>query len=311
MRSGFGNWSKRLATRIVKRLKFHIQATGSTHSGALSTRFASRLRYWWEDPSASAAVKSVGSLIDKRVMRRYIQTLPIDLPKIYVDAKSIQEIDFDRLPNAIVIKPSNGSDSNGVMLIDGEKELLRGITIPRPELGSFCQRALTSIPRAADRILVEEFLCDYDPRFVIPRDFKVYVAGGRAWIIQVIDRNPPKEQRNHSFYTREWVRVRDVFQKTYEPGPSVARPILLPELLEAAELIARDIGAFFRLDFYLTKRGVVFGEFTADPFAGMNFTPYGEEYLCRLMDRFPDAIPQDWSTDGRHRADKIDQVQDQ
>ena len=189
------------------------------------------------------------------------------------------------------------------MLIEGEKEILSGINVPRLELHNFCQKVLNSIQRAADRILIEEFLRDYDPHFNIPRDFKVYVAGGHAWIIQVIDRNPPKELRNHSFYTRDWLKIDEPFQTTYRRGPAIARPALLPELLEAAERIARDIGAFFRLDFYLTNRGVVFGEFTADPFAGKNFTPFGEEYLWSLMDRFPDAIPQGWSTDGRHRAD--------
>ena len=56
-----------------------------------------------------------------------------------------------------------------------------------------------------------------------------------------------------------------------------------------------------RLDFYLTTRGVVFGEFTFDTFAGRGFTPYGEKYLSDLMDSFPDAIPSGWSSDGRHR----------
>lgn len=121
------------------------------------------------------------------------------------------------------------------------------------------------------------------------------MAGGRAWIIEVIDRNGPKETRNHSFYTREWIKIEDRFQTLYKPGPTLARPALLPELVEAVELLARDTGVFFRIDFYLTTRGVVFGEFTPHPFDGTNFTPFGEQYLCELMDRFPDAIPEGWS----------------
>jgi hypothetical protein len=241
-------------------------------------------------------------------MRQYIQSLDIKLPQLYFDVSSVQEIDFTALPPAVVIKPGNGSSSDGVMLITGETEHLRGVSISRSKLRDFCHQVIDSTPRLANRILVEEFLQDWDPRFIIPRDFKVYVAGGRAWIIQVIDRNGSEELRNHSFYTREWAKIDDRFQTRYRPGPAIARPPLLPELLELAELIARDIGASLRLDFYLTTRGVVFGEFTFDSFAGNGFTPYGEKYLLDLMDNFPDAIPSGWSTDGRHRLTKLAQL---
>lgn len=290
------------AVKLIERLKFNRPRRAFANKDVLRSKFAARLRYWWKDPLAPAEVKAIGSLINKRVMRQYIRTLGIDLPEIYFDVASLREIDFANLPDAVVIKPSNGSNSDGVMLIAGEAELLSGVTIPRAKLREFCERVLASTPRAAERILVEEFLRDYDPRFVIPRDFKVHVAGGRAWVIQVIDRNPPKGQRNHSFYTREWDKIEDPFLTAYRPGPPVPRPALLPELLEFAELIARDTGVFLRLDFYLTTRGVVFGEFTADPASGIGFTSFGEQYLCELMDCFPDAIPEGWSCDGRHRV---------
>jgi hypothetical protein len=291
----------KLPGATIGRLNFNRWRKGNTRKGILSTRFDARFRYWMEDPSAPPEVKAVGSLLNKRVMRQYIQSLGIKLPQIYCDVSSLEEINFATLPYAAVIKPDNGSNSDGVMLIVGETEHLRGVTIPRSKLSDFCERVLNSTPRSAERILVEEFLKDYDPCFIIPRDFKVHVAGGRAWIIQVIDRNGPKEQRNHSFYTRDWAKVDDPFLTCFRPGPIIPKPPLLRELIEFAELIARDIGAFLRLDFYLTTRGVMFGEFTFDPAAGIGFTAYGQQYLCGLMDRFPDAIPEGWSVDGRHR----------
>ena len=123
------------------------------------------------------------------------------------------------------------------MLITGESDSWRGVSIPRSKLRDFCQQVIDSTSRPANRILVEEFLQDWEPGFIIPRDFKVYVAGGRAWIIQVIDRNGSEEQRNHSFYTREWAKIDDLFQTRYRPGPATARPPLLPELLELASLL--------------------------------------------------------------------------
>ena len=263
---------------------------------SLSARLHARDCYWWEDPSAPPEVKAIASVVgNKCVMRRYIQAMGLKLSQIYFDAPSLDVIDFVALPEAVVIKPNNGWSCNGVMLIAGETELLSRAAVPRSTLRDFCRQTLDSTGLTDSRILVEEFLRDYDPRFVIPRDFKVYVAGGRAWIIQVIDRNGPKETHNHSIYTREWIKIDDLFRTNHKPGPAVSRPALLPELVELAELLARDTGVFLRLDFYLTTRGVVFGEFTASPGSGTRYTPFGEQYLCELMDRFPDTIPEGWS----------------
>src|SRR5262249_41687811 len=152
-------------------------------------------------------------------------------------------------------------------------------------LRDFCRetfRGLEKYGRPKPRILVEEFLHDYDPRFIVPRDFKVFVAGGRGWIIEVIDRNGPREAWNQSYYTRDWTRIEDRFQLDYPDGPTFDQPALLRELLSAAEVIARDTGVFSRLDFYLTARGAVFGEFTGFPADGRDYTAFGEKYLLDL-----------------------------
>ena len=286
-----GDFAGHFKDRIQKRF---------AKKGTLSARFEARLNYWW-DAFAPSEVRAVGMLLNKPTMRRYIKSLGVNLPQLYLDVSSVAEIDFAALPPAVVIKPGNGSNSDGVMLIKGETEHLRGVSIQRSKLREFCQQVIESTPRSANRVLVEEFLQDFDSRFTIPRDFKVYVAGGRARIIQVIDRNGPKELRNHSFYTREWIKIGDLFQTAYRPGPAVAKPPFHTELLKLADLIAGDINVFMRLDFYITTRGVVFGEFTFDPFSGTGFTPYGEKYLLDIMDTFPDAIPTAWSYDGRQR----------
>ena len=221
----------------------------------------------------------------------------LELPRLYFDVSSIDEIDFPSLPEKIVIKPHNGWDSDAVMLIDGETELLSGTNVPRSSLPEYCRRNIASARFAKHdvRLLVEEFLQDYELEFAIPRDFKVYVAGGQAWVVQVIDRNAEKDKRSHSFYSRDWTKIEDLFNTHYIPGPPIAEPALLSDLMNAADFIARDIPIFFRLDFYLTTRGVVFGEFTGCPFGGYHYTPFAESYLCDLMDRFPDDISNHWT----------------
>src|SRR5208337_76821 len=262
----------------------------------LITRFAARNFFWLEDASAPPHVRAVGSLNWKRPMRSYIQALGLTLPHLYFDVSSFEEIDFESLPESIVIKPANSYDSRGVMLIRGDKELLTGAFVSRSRLLHFCRERFDSTYFETEPgIFVEEFLTDYDSRFPIPRDFKIYVAGGRSWIIEVIDRNGRKEERNHSFYTRDLVKIGDRFQTSYKPGHKIVRPSFLSDLINAAEQVARDTMVFCRLDFYITPRGPVFGEFTCSPFDGYNYTTYGARYLLSLMDSFPDLIPQHWS----------------
>jgi TupA-like ATPgrasp len=262
----------------------------------LATRLRAKWIYWFENPDVPPEVKALSLLAtDKLLMRRYVASLGLRLPQIYADCGSVDEIDFARLPERVVIKPHNSWGAGGAMVIDCERELLSGAIVPRSALPNYCRETLASAKRAGGppRIIVEEFVRDYDRRFVIPRDFKIYVAGGRAWVVQVIDRNGPKATWNQSFYSRDWAKFTDKFQTTYMPGLDVQWPPLLPSLISAAELMARDLGAFLRLDFYLTSDGPVFGEITWSPFDGIGFTHYGERYLCDLMDRFPDKIRTD------------------
>jgi len=262
----------------------------------LKAKLGAKRAYWFETPGAPSEVKALAALAsNKLVMRRYVKSLGLRLPEIYAEVGDMDAIDFASLPDRVVIKPHNGWDSDAVMLIDGERELLSGATVPRAALPDFCRKTLASARYAREpRIIIEEFVRDYDPRFAIPRDFKVYVAGGKAWVVQTVDRNGPKVQR--AFYTREWTKFADAFNTINLPGPPIPAPPLLPKLISAAELMASDLGAFLRLDFYLNSDGPIFGEITWNPFGGFGFTPFGARYLCRLMDRFPDKIRADLSS---------------
>lgn len=263
----------------------------------LKAKLNAKGTYWFGTPDAPREIKAVAALAsNKLVMRRYVKSLGLRLPEIYSEVGDVDAINFAGLPDRIVIKPHNGWDSDSVMLIDGERELLSGAAVPRAALRDFCRKTLGSARFAKEpRIIVEEFVQDYDRQFAIPRDFKIYVAGGRAWVVQVIDRNAPKGQRSHSFYTRDWTKFEDAFQISYLPGPPIPPPPLLPMLISAADLVASDLGAFLRLDFYLTSDGPVFGEITWNPFDGLGFTRFGARYMCNLMDRYPEKIRADLS----------------
>lgn len=285
MRLEARRWIRTLARRIGLR----------PHQTRLTAKLKTKAIYWFETEDAPQEVKALAFLVtNKLAQRNYMTTLGLRLPKLLADAGAVDEIDFAGLPDQVVIKPHNSWSSDGVMLFDGERELLSDTLIPRQTLSDYCRKEIAAAHAYyPTRIVVEEFVRDYDPRFIIPRDFKVFVAGGKAWIVQVIDRNPPKEQRTHCFYNKDWTRLSDPFHTGRLRGASIDRPPFLDELISVAERLAQDLGAFLRLDFYLTSEGPVFGEITWSPDAGYGFTRYGDRYLCDLIDRFPDRIRSD------------------
>jgi hypothetical protein len=229
-------------------------------------------------------------------MSSYVIGKGLDLPKRYADVASLDEINFAALPSRLVVKPSNASDSAGIMLFTGDKELFSGDCVPITSRSAYAREKLASASlrdkciNGEARIIIEEFVQDCDPGYEIPRDFKVYIAGGEAHLIQVINRNGPKKGWTHSFYSRDWGFIDQEVHTGYLQGPRMDRPERLYDLIAAADLLAADLQCFYRLDFYIAARGPVFGEFMSYPAGGEGFTPFGERLMCHLMDGYPDAV---------------------
>lgn len=261
-------------------------------------RMEDRLSHWYKHGNSGPENdqtnrrRYIAGLVNKTSMFAYAKKHNIPLPHRYAEVSNVGDLDFKSFPERVVVKPNNSADSDCVMLFSDGKEIFSGESVLATEMSAFIEKAFAAgrFLNTHTKILVEEFIQDYDKRFLIPRDFKVYVAGGRAHFIQVIDRNGPKAAWNHSFYDREWTDIHDNMQETYRQGPKIERPARLHELVSLSEKIAQDIGCFMRLDFFISADRVVFGEFTSYPFAGMRYTPEGDRQLCYLMNRFPDPF---------------------
>lgn len=263
-------------------------------------RMNQRLSEWYQrqnpdpDPALQARRLFLASLVNKSVMTDYISRLALPLPQIYAEVASLDQLAFDALPPRVVIKPNNGADSKGVILLDGEINRMNGDRVPLHDRARYVREVWAAdkiLEKAGTRVIAEEFLQDYDPAFAIPRDFKVFAAKGRCGLIQVIDRNPEKKLRTNSFFTRDWSYIDRPIKTNYRMGPAYARPGDLEVMIAMAERISADIDEFYRLDFYMTTRGPVFGEFTSYPSAGEAFTPYGDRLMCQMMDTVRPAVP--------------------
>ena len=260
-------------------------------------RMNDRLARWYrgesphEDPKRQQRRKYIAGLVNKTSMFNYARRLELPLPERFAEAETLEALDFTALPERVVIKPNNAANNDGVLLLDGEREVFTGDQVPLAERAAYTRRRYEggSFLKPNSKIIAEEFIQDFDPAYTVPRDFKVYVAGGRPWVIQVVNRQGPKAEWSHRYYSQDWVAY-DHFQRENKLAPVIPEPAHFEELIALATRIARDINCFMRLDFYITASRVVFGEFTSYPNAGLQFTPIGSNVLCDLMDRYPDPF---------------------
>jgi hypothetical protein len=108
------------------------------------------------------------------------------------------------------------------------------------------------------------------PGVDLPEDYKFFTYHGRVHFIQ-FDRGRFREHKQN-IYDREWnlLPVKYVSPPTPEPVP---KPANLGEMIDLAERIGAQFD-FVRVDLYSPPQGILFGEVTFYPNAGLKgFTP--------------------------------------
>ena len=132
--------------------------------------------------------------------------------------------------------------------------------------------------------IIEEYLNDYDSRFFIPRDFKCLCISGKVWYIVVIDRNTVNN--NTKYYTRDFIPLRSYYENKNRHEPlAIKKPERFAELIKYAEIASANCKNLMRFDFYITKMGVKFGEFTTWPKGG-NQQHEAKNFYNQLMELY-------------------------
>ena len=201
---------------------------------------------------------AVRSRVAALVGERYL----IPLIAVY---ESADEIDLARLPKSFVIK-ANHTCGRHVIVTDRD-------TIDPEWLRRECRAFLATgfgeetnehwyrdMPR---RLVVEELLVEEG--LEAPLDYKFFVFDGRPAFVQVdFDRFTA---HTRTLYTPTWDRIDVAYE--HPPGPHIARPALLDEMLTLAGRLAGDLD-FVRVDLYSPAGSgrIYVGEFTFAPAAG-------------------------------------------
>ncbi|MFC1762302.1 ATP-grasp fold amidoligase family protein [Planctomycetota bacterium] len=204
---------------------------------------------------------------DKYKVRDYIADALGDryLIPLLAAADDPYQINFDTLPRPFIVKPSH---SSGPMLmvpdkttIDWDKELKQLRKWLKTNLyDNGREWHYKNIP---PKILVERLLLDEEGN--VPFDYKFHCFHGHIVAIQVdIDR-----QTNHrrNFYDVNWSRLPFTWsvcvgnRPIWPQGRDIAKPTVLPELIELTERLAKAF-VYVRIDWYVVENKIYFGEVT-------------------------------------------------
>lgn len=228
-------------------------------------------------------------LADKHEVREYVKECGLEetLVKQYGLYNSMKEVDFNKLPNAFVLKPTHGS-GDVVVVRDKSKanlEEIRGKI--QKELDEYiCTSAAelhyTRIPHrvVAEELLINDSVSEKYSATLI--DYKIWCFNGEAQFVWVcmnrFVRN--KDGAEVMTYDRDWHAHPEYCRVT--PDFSLADPMPKPanydNMLEVAEKLAAKF-PIVRVDLYNLNGKIYFGE--------MTFTSYGA-----IMDFYSDEFLQ-------------------
>ena len=223
-------------------------------------------------------------LISKARLRTWIEARDIKMAGLARTVPSPEALTERETRPGTVLKAAAGHSNLGVVLISEAGALVvdKGRYLPDASLDGL-RAFLLGCGLSGKPILVEEALIDIDPRFrPIPRDFKVFAQGGRAFAVRVIDRNAKGGLRGQHTVTRDWRAL-----PRSMPGPLQrmgAKPAGFDEMIRITERLSKEVPVLLRWDFYLTVRGPVFGEMTAHPNAGNGYSPWLRRACIQAME---------------------------
>lgn len=214
------------------------------------------------------------------------------LPRLLALASSADDIAWSDLPREFVAKVNHGS--GGVVLVTDDAEATEALPPPgskvdwnsyrvTPEradrecLADLCRHWLTldyswtsgqssiqwcyqDIER---KVMVEELLRDAQRH--APREYRLFVIGGRVRFIQV---EMIEEGRACTpVMTPTWETLPVRFLNPL-PRQAPSRPDALLEMIDVAEALGRPLGDFLRVDLYDLGSKIVVGELTNFPYGG-------------------------------------------
>lgn len=200
-------------------------------------------------------------LVDKYSVRDYVRETIGEkyLTKIYGVYDTVEEIDFEKLPEKFVMKLTNGSGYNIIC----EHKTSKVVKTIKSRFKKWLKVDFYMLGRewaykdVKNRIICEEYLECSDPYGL--NDYKVFCFNGTPRLIQVDYARFTGHKRN--LYTPNWEFIDERVAYENDPNADIPKPDNLDEMLECAYKLSKDF-PHVRVDFYSVNNRLYFGEMT-------------------------------------------------
>lgn len=221
------------------------------------------------------------SMVDKFDVKSYVKSRIGEKYVIptYGLYESVDQIDFNSLPDSFVIKPTHLGGGMGVCLCNKKREFNKNEIrqILRRSLSQEIFTATREWPykELKPRIIAEKMLVSDSEEGL--KDYKIFCCNGKPKLVKVNYKYYGDYASN--WYTSDWKYVEGT--TVYDPSHSnylIPPPQHLEEMLNLSEELSSGF-TFMRVDFYETDEGVFFGEITFYPGSGFEkFIPTSFDY---------------------------------
>lgn len=214
--------------------------------------------------------------------------LNIPCPKNYYILDDLNELKKISIPNNCVIKFNNLADGKSIIIRKNGvynnqcftiNNVINFLKKNKEQNQNYIQYKKSKIKQ---KIIIEELLFDDSGKDNL-KDIKLYAFNGKCEYILI------REQINGTFIKKSYDKnFIPVILKNYDItniNYIHDKPKYLDDIIEYGNRIAKNIfpDTFVRLDFYSTKKGPVFGEFTFNPNGGLYFTKNADLSLGKLI----------------------------
>lgn len=235
--------------------------------------------------------KEYTSMVDKIEAKKYVANVVGEkyiIPTLGV-WDSVDEIDWDMLPNQFVIKVT--SDSGGIIVCKNKDRLnieeAKSILTKGWGRNYYLKNKEFPYKDLKPRIIAEKYMED-ESGFEL-KDYKIFCFNGKPSILFVAsDRQKEGEETKFDFFDVEWNHL--PFTNGHPNAKNViVKPENYEEMLFVAETLAKKIDApQVRIDLYNCNGKIYFGEITFFHWSGMKpFKPVEWDFKLGEMIKLP------------------------
>ncbi|MCF7820263.1 MAG: hypothetical protein K9M44_02210 [Candidatus Pacebacteria bacterium] len=204
---------------------------------------------------------------DKYQVRDYIKNCGCEeiLNQLYNIYNDASEINWEDLPNEFVLKTTNSCGTN--IICDNKNNLNKDSTLKKLDewlkIDYGKKYGELHYSKIKPRIICEKYL--KTKKMELLNDYKVYCFNGYAkFLVFHSERNI-----NHKRVALDlnWHKLK-IINDWFTEAPTPPKPKSLQKIIDYSEKLANNL-PFVRIDFYILKEKIIFGEMTFSPAGGI------------------------------------------